>query len=171
MTNLWRSFWGWYERTYTLNVSIALGLFLLQIVHLTWLSGEVVWANLTGTPLFTFTGIWETLIVLVDFTEIPALVSVSLIYINELRSGWNGKSALYLFFLNSQWLHIFWITDEYVVTMFNNPGTVLPLWLAWTAIAIDYLEIPVMIDTLKKFIVSVRQGRTTEFLKHELREE
>lgn len=168
---MWRAFWGWYERAYTLNVSIALGLFLIQIVHLVWLSGEVAWAALTGEPLFTFAGVWETIIVLVDYTEIPALISVSLLYVNELRGGWNRKSVLYLAFLNSQWLHIFWITDEFVVTSFNSAGTVLPLALAWAAIAIDYLEVPVMIDTLKKFTRAMREGRATQFLKHELRQE
>jgi hypothetical protein len=168
---MWQSFWGWYERTYTLNVSIALGLFLIQIIHLLWLTGEVVWAHLTGAPLLTFTGIWETVIVLVDYTEIPALLSVSLVYINELRKGWDTKSALYLAFLNSQWLHIFWITDEYVVTLFNNPGTVLPLWLAYLAIAIDYLEVPVMLDTFKKFFAALRERRVGQCLKTELREE
>jgi hypothetical protein len=168
---MWRAFWAWYERTYTVNVSVALALFLIQIVHLIWLFGEVVWAQLTGTPLFTFSGVWEAVIVLVDYTEIPALLSVSLIYINELRKGWHTKSALYLLFLNSQWLHIFWITDEFVVTSFNAGGTVLPLWLAWLAIAIDYLEVPVMVDTLKKFFAAMREGRTTEFLKTDLRQE
>ncbi len=169
--NLWKSFWDWYERTYTLNVSIALGLFLLQIVHLVWLFGEVVWSKAFGTPLFIFTGVWETVIVLVDYTEIPALLSISLIYINELRSGWNWKSVMYLVFLNTQWLHIFWITDEFVESSFNGIGTILPIWLAWVAIGIDYLEIPVMIDTLKKFLKAMRENRTVEFLKHEFREE
>lgn len=169
--NIWQRFWDWYERTYTLNVSVALFLFLLQIVHLIWLSGEVAWAQFTGSPLFVFTGIWEKVIVLVDYTEIPALLSVSLIYINELRKGWNFKSAMYLVFLNAQWLHIFWITDEFVVTEFNGAGTVLPLWLAWVAIGIDYLEVPVMIDTLKKFFAAMRERRVGEFLKHELRED
>lgn len=167
---LWQRFWGWYERTYRLNISIALGLFLLQIVHLVWLSGEVVWTQLFGGPLFVFGGIWEHIMVFVDYTEIPALLSVSLVYINELRSGWNGKSALYLFFLNSQWLHIFWITDEFVVTLFNNPGTILPLWLAWVAIAIDYLEVPVMWDTIKKFLAAMRERRMRDFLEHDLRD-
>lgn len=169
--NIWQGFWGWYERTYRLNIGIALGLFLIQIVHLVWLTGEVVWAHLFGAPLFVFNGVWETVIVLVDYTEIPALLSVSLIYINELRCGWKTKSALYLLFLNSQWLHIFWISDEFVVTIFNNPGTILPLWLAYLAIGIDYLEIPVMLDTLKKFFIAIREKRVGYFLKHELREE
>lgn len=171
MRAMWGTFWSWYERTYVLNVSIALGLFVLQIVHLIWLFGAVVWAKLFGVPLFEFTGIWQALIVLVDYTEIPALLSVSLIYINELRQGWNGKSALFLLFLNTQWLHLFWITDEFVVLTFNSAGTILPLWLAWLAIAIDYLEVPVMIDTLKKFSRALTEGRTKEFLTTELREE
>lgn len=168
---MWQSFWNWYERTYTLNISIALVLFLIQILHLLWLTGEVVWAHVFGAPLFIFSGIWETVIVLVDYTEIPALLSVSVVYINELRKGWDFKSALYLVFLNSQWLHIFWISDEYVETVFNNPGTILPLWLAWLAIAIDYLEVPVMLDTFKKFFKAMRERRVGQFLKTELREE
>lgn len=168
---MWQSFWNWYERTYTLNISIALVLFLIQILHLLWLTGEVVWAHVFGAPLFIFSGIWETVIVLVDYTEIPALLSVSVVYINELRKGWDFKSALYLVFLNSQWLHIFWISDEYVETAFNNPGTILPLWLAWLAIAIDYLEVPVMLDTFKKFFKAMRERRVGQFLKTELREE
>jgi len=170
--NLWQRFWGWYERTYTINISIALFLFLLQIVHLIWLSGEVVWGKAHGHALFEFTGIWQLIIIFVDYTEIPALLSVSLVYINELRKGWNWKSLLFLIFLNSQWLHIFWITDEYVVAAFNAPNTVeLPLWLAWVAILIDYLEVPVMIDTLKKFFVAWRSHRVVEFLKTDFREE
>lgn len=168
---MWKSFWEWYERTYTLNVSIALGLFLIQIVHLVWLFGSVVWARVFGTPLFEFAGLWQAVIVLVDYTEIPALLSVSLIYIDELRKGWDGKSALYLVFLNTQLLHIFWITDEFVVTAFNSGGTVLPVWLAWVAIGIDYLEVPVMFDTFKKFFQAWRERRVGYFLKYELREE
>jgi hypothetical protein len=168
---MWQKFWDWYERTYALNISIALGLFALQVVHLFWLFGEVVWTKLTGSPLFVFTGVWETVIVLVDYTEIPALLSISLVYINDLRKGWNGKSALYLFFLNIQLLHMFWITDEFVVTSFNGAGTVLPMWLAWVAILIDYLEVPVMFDTFRKFFVAMRERRVGEFLKTELREE
>jgi len=165
------AFWNWYERTYTINILVALGLFILQIAHLAWLSGQVVWGEAFGHPLFVFTGIWESIIILVDYAEIPALLSVSLIYVNELRKGWDWKALMYLVFLNSQWLHIFWITDEFVVTTFNNPGTVLPLWLAWLAIAIDYLEIPVMYDTSRKFLAALKERRVEEFLRHELREE
>ncbi len=159
------SFWSWYERTYTLNITIAFVLFLLQIIHLFWLGGEVVAGDVLGSPLFSLKGLWETIIVLVDYTEIPALLSVSLIYINELRKGWDGKSFLYLVFLNSQWLHIFWITDEFVETSFNNEGTILPFWLAFVAIGIDYLELPVMYDTSKKVVKALRDGGRKEELR------
>jgi len=92
------------------------------------------------------------LVILVDYTEIPALLSVSLVYINELRHGFSASNILYLILINVQWLHLFWITDEFVVTAFNEGGTVLPFWLAWVAIGIDYLEVPVMIDTTRRFI-------------------
>ena len=169
--NIWQKFWEWYDRTYTLNISIALGLFALQIVHLVWLLGEVIWGKFFGMPLFQFTGLAESLIVLVDYTEIPALISVSLIYINDIRKGGGFKAWLYLALLLSQVMHIFWITDEFVVTAFNQGGTVLPAWLAWVAILIDYLEVPVMIDTVKKFTVAMREKRVADFLKNELREE
>ena len=55
--------------------------------------------------------------------------------------------------------------------MFNDPGTVLPLWLAYLAIAIDYLELPVMYDTFKKFFSAMRERRVGHFLKHELRDD
>lgn len=169
---MWQKFWAWYERAYTLNISIALGLFLIQICHLIWLFGEVVWAKAFGVPLFAFNGFWQWIIILVDYTEIPALISVSLIYINELRGKWTTKNILYLGFLNIQWVHLFWITDEFVVaSLTGSVPVMLPLWLAWVAIAIDYLEVPVMLDVLKKFVHSVRNRRVGEFLKKELREE
>ncbi len=175
MKTFWQKFWGWYERNYTLNVSVALGLFLLQIVHLVWLFGAVVWERAFGVMLFEFTGAWQTLIVVVDYTEIPAIFSISLVYINELRNGWNGKSALYLFLLLVQLLHIFWITDEFVLEMFTGgsehmQGTVLPHWLAWVAILIDYLEVPVMIDTTRRFITALRERRGVAGVKEALDE-
>ena len=67
------------------------------------------------------------------------------------RRGFALKPVLFLLFLNSQWLHIFWITDEFVVASNQNANTgSLPAWLAYVAILIDYLELPVMYDTLKR---------------------
>jgi hypothetical protein len=106
--------------------------------------------------LWDVSNFWQYIIILVDYTEIPAIVSVSLVYINDLRKGYNFKTLLYLIFLNIQWLHIFWITDEFVVSSFKNSGdTYLPVWLVWVAIFIDYLEIPVIIETIKKFLNTV----------------
>ncbi|MBA2521454.1 MAG: hypothetical protein H0V24_17505 [Chloroflexia bacterium] len=163
-------FFAWYERNYALNIGIAAFLFLLQLVHLYWLTTDVVAMRLTGESWFSPSGPLRWFILIVDYTEIPALFSVSLVYINELRKGWNWKSALFLLFLNSQWLHIFWITDEFVVAeLGGGAGGALPVALAWVAIAIDYLELPVIYDTMRKFALAIREQRTTTFLREELR--
>lgn len=161
MARAWGAFWAWYERHYRLNLTISFGLFLLQLVHLFWLTTNVVLFRLLGQPFLEFKGIWEYLIIAVDYTEIPALLSVSLIYIHALRRRFEWKSVLYLVFLNSQWLHLFWITDEFVLhTFLGQPheGTILPTWLAWVAICIDYLELPVIADTFRKVSRSLRIG-------------
>lgn len=162
-------FFEWYEENYTINVAVAAGLFLLQLVHLYWLSADVVAERLTGQSFFSPDGLLYYAILIVDYTEIPALISVSLIYINELRKGFSWKPLLFLLFLNSQWLHIFWITDEFVTTELTGAGgSALPGWLAWVAIMIDYLELPVIADTLHKFVVSIREQRVSQFLREEL---
>ena len=164
-----RAFFAWYERHYVVNVAVAAGLFLLQLVHLYWLTTDVVVRRLTGDAWFSPGGVLRFLILIVDYTEIPALFSVSLVYLNELRKGFAPSSLLFLLFLNSQWLHIFWITDEFVVREFTGAGgaSSLPSWLAWIAILIDYLELPVIADTLKKFVVAVRTRRVRGFLHEE----
>lgn len=169
MGRVWRGFWGWYERNYALNLSVAVGLFLLQLVHLYWLSAEVVLQRLTGTGHFSLSGPLAYLILLVDYTEIPALLGTSLVYSNELRKGGGWKPLLFLAFLNSQWLHLFWITDEFVVDAFTGSGTLalLPAWLAWVAIGIDYLELPVIFDMLWKLALALRAGRVREFLRED----
>src|SRR3989344_1041568 len=138
MKRLIDKFWNWYEKHYALNVGLSAGLFLLQLVHLFWLTTHVVAHRLVARDYFNPGGFWETLIVIVDYTEIPTIISVSLIYINNLRksAGVKDKQSrikdwLYLVFLNSQWLHILWITDEFIVEQFARIGersTVLPVW-------------------------------------------
>lgn len=152
-------FWAWYAKHYTLNVTIAAGLFFLQLIHLYWLTTHVVSFKLLGLDLFTPPSFWETIIILVDYTEIPALVTTSFVYINELRKKYALKNALYLIFLNSQFLHIFWITDEFVQARITGVPevTVLPLWLAWIAILIDYLELPVIFETLGKAFLAIKK--------------
>jgi len=156
---LWNGFWAWYERNYVLNVAFASVLFLLQIAHLTWLGADPIANRLTEHSLFSLHGVLQYLIWFVDYSEIPALVVVSLVYVNELRRGFSWRALLFLLFLNSQWLHIFWITDEYVAAEFGGGASALPGWLAWVAILIDYLELPVIFDTLKRLAIAVRERR------------
>lgn len=166
-----KRFWNWYERHYTLNVTVAAVLFALQIVHLIWLTLDPLWAKVFGDPLFVVEKPYSWPLLLVDYTEIPALVSVSLLYLNELRQGFAAKPMLFLLFLNSQWLHVFWITDEFVVTSNQAAGTTsLPIWLAYVAILIDYLELPVIYDTFRKMLRALRGRRFGVFLREELRE-
>lgn len=163
-------FFAWYERHYVLNIGIAAGLFVLQLVHLYWLSTEVVAQRLTGESYFAPSDLLRFLILIVDYAEIPALLTASLIYLNELRRGWRWRSVLFLLLLNSQWFHIFWITDEFVVAELGGEnGSGLPPWLAWVAILIDYLELPVIFDTLRRFVIAIRAERLGTFLREDLR--
>lgn len=165
----WHAFFDWYERHYVLNVGIALVLFLLQLVHLYWLGADVIAERLTGQSYFNPSDTMRFLILVVDYTEIPALFTTSLIYVNELRRGWNWRSLVFLLLLNSQWFHIFWITDEFVVAEFGGEGgSAFPSWLAWCAILIDYLEVPVIIDTFRRFVVALRDQRLGTFLREDL---
>ena len=153
---MFQTFWDWYNRHERLHRGVASGLFLLQLVHLFWLTTHVVWFRLFGESSFNPSDFWQTIIILVDYTEIPALILTSIVYINELRNGFNKKSLFYLILLNTQWLHLFWITDEVVVEQFTGTALiVLPVWLSWIGILIDYLELPVMYDTFKKFFLSL----------------
>ena len=153
-------FFDWYNRNYKLTLRLTAVLFLLQIIHLIWLTSNVVVFRLFGVSFFPH---WlDGLVAIVDYTEIPALISVSLVYVNEIFIGRaNTKTWLYLFLLNTQWLHLFWITDEVVVANFTGQAAVaIPLWLAWIGISIDYLEIPVMWDTIKK---TLHVGRNVNY--------
>ena len=171
MRRAWTAFWNWYERHYVLNVSIAVGLFLLQLLHLYWLSGHVVALRLTDMSYFSPSGALKFAILLIDYAEIPALVGISLVYVNALRGGFSWGPVLMLAFLNSQWLHIFWITDEFVVTEFSGEPaqSSLPPWLAWCAILIDYLELPVIFDTLRRLAKALRARPLRSLLKDDVR--
>lgn len=159
MQTVFQKLSDWYERHYTLNIGIVAGLFVWQLLHLYWLTVHVIAERLFGMSYFELQGFWEFLIVLVDYTEIPAIIAVSLVYIYELSKKLNGKSVLFLLFINSQWLHLLWITDEFIIEQFAQTGIILfPLWLVWTAILIDYLELPVIFDTMKKFLVSLKKS-------------
>ena len=144
-------FWAWYERHYHLILWATTILFFLQVVHLYWLGTHVIAQRLLGYSLFNPAPIIQYLIIAVDYTEIPALISTTVLYLYDLQKRFSWKAVLFLVLLNSQWLHLFWITDEFVVNQFAGRAvTVLPVWLAWVAIMIDYLEVPVMVDTFMK---------------------
>jgi hypothetical protein len=165
-SKLFSNFFDWYEKHLKLNTAIASGLFLLQLIHLYWLFTDVILFKLTGHSYFPINHFWQYVLILVDYTEIPALISTTILYINEYRKTKTFKSFLFIFLLNSQWLHLFWITDEFVVESFNTTHQmILPAWLAWIAILIDYLEVPVIIDTTKKFVESLIKDRRIEFPK------
>jgi hypothetical protein len=166
MTGLWRGFWAWYERHYTLNISIAAGLFVLQLLHLYWLGTDVIAQRALGRSFWNPSDGVEWALFAVDYTEIPVLLSVSLVYVNELRKGFDVRPLLFLLFLNTQWLHIFWITDEFVVNKFSGEpaSSSLPAGLAWAAILIDYLELPVIYDTIRRVVAELRDKRSLSAL-------
>lgn len=167
MTTFSNRFWAWYERHYALNLSITTFLFALQVVHLWWLATHVIALRLVGESYFYTTPAIQTVIVLIDYTEIPALVSTTFLYLYDLRRSFSWKALFFIAFLNSQWLHLFWITDEFVLDTFQGKatGTVLPGWLAWIAILIDYLELPVIVDTFAKLGKTLRKGNVREALE------
>lgn len=156
---MFEKFWGWYDKHTSLNTGIASGLFTIQLVHLYWLTTAVVFLRLFGKSFFKSSPTFEFIITLVDYTEIPAIITTSVLYLNELRKQPTAKNLWFLLFINSQWLHIYWITDEFVIEHFTNhvDPSALPLWLAWIAISIDYLELPVIFDTLKKLFTSLKK--------------
>jgi hypothetical protein len=162
MKKIINSFFNWYNKHLTLNIAIATVLFALQIIHLYWLAADVIALKLLGESFLPLNPLFFKIIILVDYTEIPALISTALIYINHLRTkGYHFKSALFIFLLASQFLHIFWITDTFVIETFAGRNQILgiPSWLAWVAILIDYLEVPVIIDTVRQLIKALSKGQ------------
>lgn len=117
--------------------------------------------KLFGISLFNPNDFWQFIIVLIDYTEIPAIIATSILYLHSLSQKWNKRDFLLLILLNSQWLHLFWISDEFVesILLGRVNETILPAWLAFVAIAIDYLELPVMYDATKKFLKSLLKDK------------
>src|SRR3989344_1294578 len=151
-------FWTWYNRHYLFALSATTFLFLLQAFHLCWLLTDVVLLQITGQSFFVFPPFWSTISTVLDYTEIPALISTSLVYINQLRQKFSWRKTRFLIFINIQWLHLFWITDQVVIDHLGRHSYFH--WaniLAWVAILIDYAELPVMWDTVKKTIQEFRR--------------
>lgn len=170
MKNILDRFWQWYNKYYLFALTVTTFLFLLQLFHLYWLFMDVILQRLIGESYFFFPPFWGVLSILLDYTEIPALISTSLVYLNELRQSasprgivgasrrTNWRDIIFLFLLNIQWLHLFWITDAVVIEHFNgNPYFHWSVVIAWIAIIIDYAELPVMYDTAKKTVIEIKK--------------
>lgn len=145
------NFWERYEN---LNLKITFILISLQVLHLYWLTADVVLQRISGESYLGLPRVLLPLFIIVDYVEIPALVSGITFYSFSIlirREGQPWKNFVFLVLLAIQIVHIFWITDEIVYeSFFNNDLIKFPIYLAWIAILIDYLEIPVMIDLFYK---------------------
>ncbi len=159
MQKIFQNFFDWYKRNHKINLYVAAGLFVWQIVHLYWMFTNIILLRLFGHAFWDIGAVGNLFIAIVDYSEIPALILTSVFYIVELQKEFKWKSVIFLFLLNSQWLHLFWITDEVVLAQFTGTAAILlPVWLSWLAILIDYLEVPVMYDTFKRVVYSLRKN-------------
>src|SRR5919198_2680553 len=147
------NFWHRYEN---LNLKISFILISLQLLHLYWLTTDVVLQRIYGHSFFFFPKSLLPMFVIIDYIEIPALVSAITFYSLSIYNHEKDSQKNYLFLamLAVQIVHIYWITDDVVAKTFFNSGLLvtLPLYVAWIAIFIDYLEIPVIVDLLYKII-------------------
>lgn len=156
---MFEKFWSFVEKYKTLHAGLSAALFIIQLIHLYWMFTHIILFRLTGHSYFNPTPLFNTLLAFADYTEVPALITASLLYFSELRQGFNKKAIWFLFLLNSQWLHLFWITDEIIYDQFTgHAAIIIPIWLSWIAISVDYFEVPVIIDTSWKFIKGLRHG-------------
>ena len=149
-------FWHKYEN---LNLRVAFVLISLQLVHLYWLTSDVVIKRITQDPSagLSQSGLLFLFFVIIDYIEIPGLVAGLVFYglsvykVDRKRT----RNSLMFVFLAVQVFHIFWITDEIVYETFFGPSAAvqLPFIAAWIAILVDYLELPVIADLFYRTIV------------------
>ena len=148
-------FINFYNRYENLNLKITFFLISLQILHLYWLTTAVVLQKIFGESFFLAPKSLLPLFIVIDYIEIPALISGLIYYAYSIRTNKSTakKSYLFLGLLGVQVIHIFWITDEVVyVSLFYTNFVEIPYVLSWIAILIDYLELPVMVDLFYKII-------------------
>ena len=156
---LFKKFINFYLRYQNLNLKISFLLISLQLIHLYWLTTNVVLYRITGTDYF-FSGASDfiLLFIIVDYIEIPALISGLVYYLfnilyNNKENKNKLKNTIFFILLAIQAIHIFWITDDIVYSTFIGGSIIeIPQYLAWIAILIDYLELPVIYDLLKRII-------------------
>ena len=149
---------NFYLRYQNINLKISFILISLQLLHLYWLTTDVVIYRLTGIDYFIELSDFILLFIIIDYIEIPALVSgiiyyfFALIYDKKEKEK-RIKNTVLLILLAVQSIHIFWITDEIVYSTFVGSDLIyMPEYFAWIAILIDYLELPVIYDLLKRTV-------------------
>jgi hypothetical protein len=149
---------NFYLKYQNLNLKISFFLISLQLLHLYWLTTDVVLYRITGIDYFVEGSNFVLLFIIIDYIEIPALVSGIIYYFfnlvyNKKEKEKRSKNIIFLFLLAIQSIHIFWITDDIVYSTFIGGDIIdFPEYLAWIAILIDYLELPVIFDLLKRLV-------------------
>lgn len=155
-----QKFINFYHRYENLNLKITFVLISLQILHLYWLTTDVVLQKIFGQSFFLVPKSLLPIFVVIDYIEIPALISGIIFYTYSIRNGKDSANKCYLFLglLGVQIIHIFWITDEVVYnSLFKSSLVEIPYLLSWIAILIDYLELPVMADLFYKVVRKKRR--------------
>lgn len=150
-----------------MNLKVAFFLISLQLVHLYWLTADVVIKRLVQDqgPGLSQTGLLFLFFIIIDYIEIPALVAGLTYYALKFYKNHRERPKEILFFmlLAVQVFHIFWITDEVVYETFFGPSSALqlPYFAAWAAILVDYLELPVIADLFYRTIVKGERRKTS----------
>lgn len=159
MSNALQKLVGFWHRYENLNLKIAFVLISLQLIHLYWLTADVVVKRITGESALGLppSGPLLAFFIVIDYIEIPGLAAGLTYYALSIYKHEKGstKNALLLAMLAVQVFHIFWITDEVVYEAFFGSSSALeiPYYAAWIAILIDYLELPVIGDLFYRTIV------------------
>ena len=155
---MFKKFINFYLRYQNINLKISFILISLQLLHLYWLTTDVVIYRLIGIDYFVGLSDFILLFIIIDYIEIPALVSGLIYYFftiiyDKKEKERRIKNTILLILLAIQSIHIFWITDDVVYTTFVGTDLIyMPEYFAWIAILIDYLELPVIYDLLKRII-------------------
>lgn len=137
------------ERYEEASTKVAFFLIALQIIHLVWLTTDIVFVKLFPNQIPLFPVALEPVQAVIDYLEIPGLFAAITVYIMGMarRKTVSLKNSLLTALLLIQFVHLFWITDEVVYEVLLESDLVeIPAPVAWVAILIDYLELPVMFD-------------------------
>ncbi len=146
---------SFYHKYENLNLKISFVLISLQLLHLYWLTTDVVLQRIYGSSFFLFPKNFLPVFVVIDYIEIPAIVSGITFYSWNIykRETETRRNYLFLMLLAVQVIHILWITDDVIYnTFFQTKFLELPFYVAWIAILIDYLELPVIADLFYRVI-------------------